>query len=317
MQALVAADRTGATRAAPSGEGWASERVLEDADVRCLAAGPGAEGVVWAGTEGDGLYRSDDAGRSWRRSGLRGVTVKSVAASSIEPGVVYAGTKPARVFRSRDGGESWEELESFRRIRGRRVWFSPAEKPFTAYVQALALSPTEPGVVLAGIEFGAVVRSDDGGATWSGHRRRASRDCHSLQFHPHDGRYAYEGGGTGPAASRDAGVTWDRDRTGLDRRYCWAAAADPGDPETWFVSAAKGPKAAHGGGPADARVFRRRTSAWEPIGAFDSMPYGLFHVDDLLHAGLADGRVLRFDGEEWTALPVALGAGAHAFAVVP
>lgn len=227
---------------------------------------------------------------------------------------MYAGTKPALLHVSRDGGETWRELESFRRIRGRRLWFSPAEKPFTAYVQGLTLSPTDPDVIVAGIEYGAVVRSEDGGETWSGHRPGASRDCHSLVFHQSDGRYVYEGGGTGPAVSRDAGRSWDGDRNGLDRTYCWAATPQPEDPETWYVSASTGPRAAHGGQAADACVYRRSSEGWEAIaGPLDEMPYALFHDSGRLHMGLSSGRVTCTDGEQWIALPFELGASARVF----
>jgi hypothetical protein len=314
MRALVGAGSDGVTRAEATGGGWLVERVPLEQDVRCLSADPLREAVVWAGTQRAGLHRSDDAGRTWRFTGLDGATVTSVAPSPAEQGVVYVGTKPARVFVSRDDGATWSELESFHRIRGRRLWFSPAERPFVAYVQGLAVSPTDPDIVLAGIEFGAVVRSEDGGRTWSGHRGGASRDCHSLAFHPTDGRYVYEGGGTGPSMSRDAGLTWDADRTGMDRKYCWAVTADPADPETWYVSAAKGPRAAHGGGPADGRVLRRG-GAWEAVGAFESMPYALFH-DGVLHAGLGDGSVRRLEGESWSVLPLSMGAGVRCYAAV-
>ena len=93
--------------------------------------------------------------------------MKSIGASRLVPGVLYAGTKPACLYTSQDQGQHWSELTSFRKIFSRRFWFSPAEAPFTAYIQGIALSPLDPKVILAGIEFGAVVRSSDGGLTWS------------------------------------------------------------------------------------------------------------------------------------------------------
>src|SRR5262249_9655624 len=144
---------------------WDVEFLLGDQDVRCLASDPLHSTVAYAGTQGRGVLRSADGGKTWRPAGLDGRIVKSLAVSRTEPGVVYAGTKPALVFRSRDGGKTWTELDAFRKIRSRWLWISPAEKPFTAYVQALAVSPNEPGIVLAGIEAGAVVRSSDDGQT--------------------------------------------------------------------------------------------------------------------------------------------------------
>ena len=85
-------------------------------------------------------------------------TDKFTVSSAQEAGVLYAGTKPPAVFVSRDAGDTWLELESFRQMR-RRFWYTPAE-PGAPYVLGLTVSPTEPTVILAGIEYGAVLRSD-------------------------------------------------------------------------------------------------------------------------------------------------------------
>ncbi len=139
------------------------EHVAAGFDVRCVAADPHTAQNVYAGTQGDGVLRSDDAGRTWRRSGLEGRVVKTLVTSALIPGRLYAGTKPACVFVSDDGGGSWRELSGFRRILSRRFWLSPAERPFKAYVIGLALSPDDPDLIVAGIEAGALVRSTDGG----------------------------------------------------------------------------------------------------------------------------------------------------------
>jgi len=140
-----------------------------------------------------------------------GHIVKSVAVSRLDSNRVYAGTKPAYLFRSDDGGRTWHDLSGFRKIPNRWWWFSPAEPPdFRPYVMSIAPSPTEHDVVLAGIELGAVVRSTDGGETWSRHRTGALRDCHSLKFHATDGTRLYQAGGTGAGAafSLDGGLTF-------------------------------------------------------------------------------------------------------------
>lgn len=314
MTVLLAAGGVGIMRLVETPAGWAADRTLDRVDVRCLAAGPPR--TVWAGTQGEGLRRSDDGGVTWRPAGLAGRVVKSVAASTARPGVVYAGLKPAAVAVSYDDGSSWAELEGFRRIPGRRLWFSPAEKPFVAYVQALALSPTDPDVVLAGIEFGAVVRSEDGGRTWTGHRRGALRDCHSLRFHALDGRRAYQGGNHGAALSLDAGSTWAHPTDGLSLTYGWAVAADPGDPDLVYLSAAPSPRS-HGR-TSQAAVFRRRgDEPWERLAgglppSFDSMPYAVLTdpaVPARVYVCLAAGEVWRSEdaGDSWTRLPVDAG----------
>ena len=106
-------------------DGWTVTTALEDQDVRCLAADPLDPNRVYAGTQGAGILRSDDRGRSWRPVGMAGQVVKSIAASPHQPGLLYAGGKPPAIFASEDGGESWVEREAFRAMR-QPFWFTPA-----------------------------------------------------------------------------------------------------------------------------------------------------------------------------------------------
>lgn len=161
-------------------EGWNLDAHLRGEEVHSLAVGPTGSGLVLAGTGENGVLRSDDRGETWEPAGLDGATVTSLAVAPNAQDRVYAGVRPPAVHLSDDGGETWSECESFQDIRGRRAWRSPASPPFTAYVQALAVSPVDADLLVAGVEFGAVVRSTDGGETWSNHRRKAIRDCHSL-----------------------------------------------------------------------------------------------------------------------------------------
>ena len=167
--------------------------------------------------------------------------------------------------------------------------------------------------------------SDDGGQSFADHRPGAQRDVHSLAWHPRAEGRAYEAAGGGAAWSRDGGRSWEPADAGRDRHYCWALAADPDDPDRWYVSAAPGPRQAHGGGPAQARLHRwQREGPWEPIqdglpSPLDSMPYALATVPDgALFAGLADGRILHSAdrGDRWAELPVRVGS-VMAMAVAP
>ena len=64
--------------------------------------------VVYLGVTQDGLYRTDDAGKSWRRV-FEG-NVRAVTVDSTDERVVYVGIEPIHLYRSEDGGENWEEL---------------------------------------------------------------------------------------------------------------------------------------------------------------------------------------------------------------
>jgi len=301
------------------GGSWRVEPVAAPRQVRCLAADPHHRERVYAGTHGQGVLRSDDRGRRWRPAGLADQIVTSVAVSRADPGLVYAGTRPPQLYVSRDGGAHWDALPAF--ARAVRWWpFSPAEPPYRSYVQAIALSPADVRLLVAGVEFGAVVRSADGGASWSRHRRGALRDCHSLVWHATDGRWVYEGGGTGAggAVSRDGGLTWRQPRRGLDRHYGWAVAADPGRPEVWYLATAPSPRAAHGGGAARAHIFRAtEDGGWHKLSGglpapLPAMPYALLTdpaAPGCLYAGLGNGDIWQTAdyGATWARLPLALG----------
>lgn len=302
-------------------DAWSVEVLLAEQDVCCVAADPLNLSTLYVGTRGNGVLRSNDGGKTWCQAGLARHIVKALAISCTQPDTIYAGTKPALLFVSRDGGANWTELASFRRIPGRWFWFTPAEKPHSAYVQAIALSPTDPRTLLVGVEFGAVVQSRDGGQSWTGHRRGALRDCHSLTFHATHGDWVYEGGGTGAgvAVSRDAGTTWTQPKQGLDRHYGWAVAADPAQPEVWYASLAPSPRSAHSEHHAQATIVRAIGGAlWQTLTGglpqpLNSMPYAL--LTDLaapghVYTGLSNGEVWHSTdyGETWHRLPVQLGS---------
>jgi hypothetical protein len=297
---------------------WSVEFLLKDINVRCLAADPHSPNIIYTGTQSHGVLRSEDRGKTWQPTGMEGRVVKSISVSPVEPGLIFAGTKPPGIFVSRDSGRRWSELEAFRKMR-RWFWFSPAERPFTAYIQGIALSPTDPQVIIAGIEAGAVVRSTDGGKTWQDHRKGALRDCHSITFHASSSDWVYEGGGTGAGAavSRDGGNTWTQMRQGVDRHYGWAAAADPVRPDIWYVSLSPSPMKAHSADNAQAYIFRSMDGAWEKLTGglpqpLDYMPYALLtdrNTPGHLYAGLSNGDIWHTAdyGDHWQQLPVNMG----------
>src|ERR1700737_4306841 len=77
---------------------WAVEAVALQADIRCLVVDPFAPGTLFAGTQGVGVLRSDDSGRTFTPAALDGLIVKSLAVHPSRPGHLYAGIKPPRLF---------------------------------------------------------------------------------------------------------------------------------------------------------------------------------------------------------------------------
>ena len=55
----------------------------------------------------DGLFRSADAGESWKPAGKGLENLAAVAVNPARPTEVYAATVDGVVFRSADGGTTW------------------------------------------------------------------------------------------------------------------------------------------------------------------------------------------------------------------
>lgn len=304
---------------------WQVDSCLPGMQINCLVADPHKPRQVYAGTQDHGVQVSEDYGKTWRSLGLEEVPVKSLAVSVHQPGLIYAGGKPVSLYVSQDAGQSWAELPVLRSSK-KWWWFSPAEPPdWRPYVQALTISPSDPNVIMAGIEFGGVLRSEDGGQTWSKHRRGAILDCHSLTFHPTNGNWVYQGGAglkSGVAFSQDGGITWQQPKDGLAGKYGWMVAADPARPEVWYLSAGNHPNLlrgefippAHVDGRANAHIYRSvGGAAWEQLDGglpdpLDYMAYALIPDPDSpghLYAGLSNGDVWHTAdyGDSWVQMP--------------
>ncbi|MQA73819.1 MAG: hypothetical protein GEU88_05645 [Solirubrobacterales bacterium] len=298
------------------------ELALPGSGAGCLAIDPRDPDRLYAGTFEDGVYISEDAGASWRAPdsgpGDRRVLALAVSSAHERAGtsVVYAGTEPSNLYRSEDAGRSWRLLPALRELPSEPTWSFPG-RPWTHHVRTIALHPTDPEWLLVGVELGGVMRSTDGGASWADHNPEAHSDAHRLLTHPLAPERVYEAAGQGVAVSEDRGLTWTPHERGLDRRYAWAAAIDPADPDLWYVSISRGPFAAHGDGDGEARVVRRADGRWSPVAGWGDapelrrMPYALATLPDrprALVAGLRGGRLLLSEdaGESWTSLAAEL-----------
>jgi photosystem II stability/assembly factor-like uncharacterized protein len=226
-QGVVIADRDQA--------GWrAIRRGLTDQRVTSLIA---REGVILAGTR-NGVFRSDDAGQTWRAasSGLAHPHVRWLAFHPDISDREFAGTEPAGIFVSHDGAQTWRSCPEVAQLRDGQRWMLPYS-PEAGCVRGFAFHGDR---AYAAVEVGGVLRSDDAGETWRLAEGSDGRpdldgppepfvypDIHSLEVYPASPDLVFAPTGGGFYRSRDGGRTWEL----LYDCYCRAAWIDPLNPD--------------------------------------------------------------------------------------
>jgi photosystem II stability/assembly factor-like uncharacterized protein len=173
---------------------------------------------VYAGTTRAGMFRSDDAGSTWREIN-QGIIYKDIWSLVQHPvtGTLYAGTSPAGVFRSDDRGETWQASEALWQLPTTRRWCGPIP-PFVSRLKDLALSEGDPDLLFGAIEEGWVVRSRDGGSTWEQVDNGIPHDTHTVRFVPGSPATLVLGTQDGWLRSTDSGDSWTFANDGLEGR---------------------------------------------------------------------------------------------------
>jgi len=161
---LDATPAIGAIRVAPS-----------DPDV--LWVGTGSDGIRSNIITGRGVYRSTDAGETWRHVGLRDVgQIGRMVVHPNDPDRVWVaaigapfGKGPDRgVYRTADGGETWEKVLFIADSVGVYGLERAPDDPETLYATAWR-AERKPWTIISGMEAsagGGVYKSTDGGETW-------------------------------------------------------------------------------------------------------------------------------------------------------
>jgi photosystem II stability/assembly factor-like uncharacterized protein len=130
---------------------------------------------------GPTVYRSSDAGRTWReaaqppafRKAAEGEEARAVErvfwltpGHASEHGTWYAGTSPAGLFRSEDGGERWQPVAGFNDHPMRPKWLTFGT-PDGQLLHSISVDPRDPRHLYIAISIGGVFESTDGGADWA------------------------------------------------------------------------------------------------------------------------------------------------------
>lgn len=186
--------------------------------VTSVAMSPVDPGVLLLASA-DGVVRTTDGGRTWRKAtGWEVADVRAITFDSGNPAQVYAATAWGPL-RSADGGATWQlAQQGLDRL----------------YCQTLVADAARPGRVLLGIEDGLAV-STDAAATWHRVEFPAVTVLHLAQSAA-DARLLLAGTqGRGAWLSHDGGATWTAADPGSATANLYAAALSPHDAEQLAV----------------------------------------------------------------------------------
>ena len=236
----------------------------DTASIGSIAVAPSDTNVIYVGTGegclrgnisyGDGVYRSNDGGRTWKNLGLRDTRhIPKVLVDPRNPDIVLVaamghafGPNAERgVFRTTDGGKTWAKvLYVDDRTGATDLAFAPANPNivFAAMYQVRR----EPWTFTSGGAGSGLYRSNDGGATWKHLEDNGlpegilGRIGVSVSGGDSNRVYALiEAEKGGLYRSDDCGDKWER--VNDDERYrqrAWYFShvfADPKNPDTVYV----------------------------------------------------------------------------------
>jgi photosystem II stability/assembly factor-like uncharacterized protein len=197
--------------------GRATGRVL------ALAVDPRNADVVYAGTHGGGVWKTENGGSTWvPLSDMEAsLGTESLAIDPTNPDTILVGTGAdygAGILKSTDGGATWTNYPGpFVGPFGSDVFFGGS-----ARIHSVAIHPSDSKIVLVAAflwpeSMAGIFRSTDGGSSWT--RVLGDTPGHNVAFDPTNGSIAYAAlcGGYGPPygganagiyKSLDAGQTW-------------------------------------------------------------------------------------------------------------
>jgi photosystem II stability/assembly factor-like uncharacterized protein len=179
---------------------------LPDYGVLALAIDPLRAATMYAGTF-DGVYRSDDAGATWRPSNAgQSDAIVALAIDSADSARLYAaGTN--RFFHSVDGGATWSATP---------LVITSAVGTASYDVRAIVVDPSRVATLYIATSRG-LLKSSDAGASWSavspdffGDPVGSEPDLSAVAIDPRDPKSLFVGTQLGRVfRSRDGGQTWE------------------------------------------------------------------------------------------------------------
>ena len=311
---------------------WGSQQTfLPDEHIGALIFEPSSQ-TLFAGTYGCSIHASKDFGKNWTRrdNGIGDREIYSMAFQQVGGCPrIYAGTEPAHMFYSDDLGQNWTELPGLRQVPGVEKWTFPGP-PHLAHVKDITFDPTNSDTIFAAVEVGGVVKSMDGGKTWST-ASGLNPDAHRVLIPLADPKKVYlvmpttncdETVTAGVCVSQNSGESW-KSLTPRDFRigYVDPILVHPDNSSLLFTAGAKtGPRSWRESHTADSRIARSKDGgqSWEVLkeglpehirGNVEAMAMDVWKDGFALFAGTTDGEVFcgTDEGQHWQKLIQGIG----------
>jgi photosystem II stability/assembly factor-like uncharacterized protein len=249
----------------PDREHWTvEERALEGHRIYNAVHDQRNGGRIFAADNGDFfgsfLQYSDDLGQTWHEpergiqfpedSGLKLENIWIIQPGRAdEPHTVYAGVDPASLWISTDGGITWDFNPGLANHPTRDRW-NPGAGGMCLH--SIVLDPANKDRMWVGISAVGVMRTDDGGQSWTFANKNTRADfnpdiypefgqcVHRLIPHSQRPDTLYQQNHCGVYKSENAGDDWEDIRSNLPGDFGFPMALDAHNPETIYTVAVDG-----------------------------------------------------------------------------
>ncbi|NNG09333.1 MAG: glycosyl hydrolase, partial [Arenibacter sp.] len=177
----------GLWKTSDAGQRWEniSDGFFETGSVGAVAVSKSDPNIVYCGmgehavrgvmtSYGDGVYKSTDAGKTWKKIGLE--KTQHIARIVIHPtnpdivyvaaqGALYGPTKERGIYKSVDGGASWKLVLYVNDLTGCNELSMDANTPEVMYA-SMWHHQRKPNMVVSGGAGSGLYKSTDGGDSW-------------------------------------------------------------------------------------------------------------------------------------------------------
>ena len=148
---------------------------VADSDPNTIYVGTGSDGIRSNVITGRGVYRSTDAGKTWRLTGLwQTGQIGAVVVHPTDPRIVFvaaigqafAPNAERGVYRTLDGGGTWQQVLFISDSTGAADLELAPDNPREIYA-TMWRGERKPWTIISGAREGGIYKSTDGGDTWA------------------------------------------------------------------------------------------------------------------------------------------------------